>query len=667
MKWYKNLNIGTKLLIGFILVALIAGVIGLVGYSGIQEIGIVRLPSVRYLLEAESHFQEIETYQNLLINPVTTHEERVSTYEDLEEAILHMEEAKENYLELPWTKEEEEIWNTYANEYKQWRSSYDNFQSLSETYDDLGLDNPEAVLLNIALRQRDHVQWIWQLQSAILNDTSFQGQLDGNACALGQWLEAYEPRSKDFKTLMGDIEAVHLEVHQSGVEIVNILSSRDEEKISKSLEIYNTVTLVKMNEVLAILEEMEVMARQSYGVLMEMHDQMEENLKPEFKEAIASLEELVTLNVAYSDTQVKQSILLLIIFVGIGLFLSILLGVIISRMIKKPVAIMVTAAKQMADGDLDINIDINTRDEIGILAKAFSTMAEKVSLAMTEINSASEQVAAGANQVSESSMSLSQGATEQASSIEELSASIEEIASQTKLNASHASEANIKTLEAKDHATKGNTQMASMLNSMSDINESSSNISKIIKVIDEIAFQTNILALNAAVEAARAGQHGKGFAVVAEEVRNLAARSAKAAKETTDLIEGSMIKVETGTKIANETAKALEEIVSSIETVTSLIDDISVASKEQSLGVEQINEGINQIANVVQSTSATSQETAAASEELSSQAELLKTQVARFKLKNLGTQYINYEADHKTESIKNQKRIALDDQEFDKY
>jgi len=219
------------------------------------------------------------------------------------------------------------------------------------------------------------------------------------------------------------------------------------------------------------------------------------------------------------------------------------------------------------------------------------------------------------------------------SSIQELTASIAEIADQTKHNAVNANRANELATEVAKNADKGNYQMTEMQRSMVDINKSSDDISKIIKVIDDIAFQTNILALNAAVEAARAGQHGKGFAVVAEEVRTLAARSADAAKETTGLIEGSIGKVQEGTKIADETAAALDEIVAGIGQVTGLIGNIASSSNEQATSIAQINMGVEQVAHVVSQNSATAEQSAAASEELSGQSVLLKQMIDQFQLR----------------------------------
>jgi methyl-accepting chemotaxis protein len=230
-------------------------------------------------------------------------------------------------------------------------------------------------------------------------------------------------------------------------------------------------------------------------------------------------------------------------------------------------------------------------------------------------------------------MSLSQGASEQASSIEELTASLDEISAQTKLNAQNASQANKLAGIAQGNAEQGNGQMQQMLRAMEEINQSSSSISKIIKVIDDIAFQTNILALNAAVEAARAGQHGKGFAVVAEEVRNLAAKSASAAKETTDMIEGSIRKVEAGTKLAVHTAEALNEIVEGVAQAAALVKQIDVASSEQATGLSQINQAVMQVSQVVQANSAVSEQSAAASKELSGQAEMMRQSVGKFRLK----------------------------------
>ncbi len=298
-----------------------------------------------------------------------------------------------------------------------------------------------------------------------------------------------------------------------------------------------------------------------------------------------------------------------------------------------PLGETIQVLDRMADNDYT---SVMTEDYQGAflrLARAVNGVQETLNQVLSEINVAAVQIASGSRQVADGSEQLSQGATEQASSIQELSATIMEIAAQTRKNASNANEANTLSMTAQDWAVQGNEQMKGMLQSMAEIQESSKSISKIIKVIDEIAFQTNILALNAAVEAARAGQHGKGFAVVAEEVRNLAARSANAAKETTDLIESSIKRVEGGTKIAKETAAALNKIVDGVAKASNFVGEIAVASNEQATGIGQINQGIEQVSRVVQTNTATSEQSAAASQELSSQAEGLKEVVSRFRLK----------------------------------
>ncbi|OPY58569.1 MAG: Methyl-accepting chemotaxis protein IV [Pelotomaculum sp. PtaU1.Bin035] len=301
----------------------------------------------------------------------------------------------------------------------------------------------------------------------------------------------------------------------------------------------------------------------------------------------------------------------------------------------------VRCLQEMAKGNLDVAVTGDYLGDYAIMKNALNTTIHDLNEVLSQISIAIEQVSTGAQQVSDSSQSLSQGAAESASSMEQVTSSMHEINAQIKQNAENAVQANQLATQARVHAEKGDEQMAQMVRAMEDINESATNISKIIKAIDEIAFQTNLLALNAAVEAARAGKHGKGFTVVAEEVRNLAQRSAKAAKETAEMIEGSIKKTEVGTRIAEETSKALSEIVSGSIKVTDFISEIASASKEQSLGIGQIDQGLNQVDQVTQQNSASAEELAAASEEMSSQTMMVKEMLEKFKLKRRGNGYGN--------------------------
>lgn len=413
-----------------------------------------------------------------------------------------------------------------------------------------------------------------------------------------------------------------------------------------------------------------------------------EEYNPVVDQYVALLESAFKDMETASNDQYESSILLMdsLLWLAIGVsviafIITIAIAVRLTRDILTPVKLIEHTMDEVSRGNLSATVNYESADEFGEMAnymhkltsgleriikdiqKILSGMAQgdfaakssdrnmyigdyhtilqamidiKSSLnrTMTTLNQSAEQVSSGSDQVSSGAQALSQGATEQASSVEELAASINDISTRINANAEGAQEASKKSAMVGEVAGESNRRMQDMLAAMADINNCSGEIGKIIKTIEDIAFQTNILALNAAVEAARAGAAGKGFAVVADEVRNLASKSAEASKNTAVLIENSLTAVENGKKIADETASSLEHVVTGIHEAATMMDAIAKASTEQAQAITQITVGIDQISSVVQTNSATSEESAAASEELSSQAQIMKDLVRRFKLDN---------------------------------
>lgn len=432
----------------------------------------------------------------------------------------------------------------------------------------------------------------------------------------------------------------------------------------------------------------EMMALAGQGLIEEARAILEGECVDLYNSLNSSFDDIITYNSEGSDDAAEESSFLystavrimmtvIIVIILVGVFFSF----VIIRSIKIPISEIANAAIKMAEGDLDVAVSYTSRDELGILAAQVGRLIRKLQMiiddenkflakmakgdltvdsvceaeytgsfhpllvsfrgiavelndTMRQISQSSSQVAGGAEQVSSGAQALAQGTSEQASAVQELVATINKISSKVNQNAENAQLAEATSGSVSTKMNVSNEKMQQMIQAMEDISNSSNEIGKIIKTIEDIALQTNILALNAAVEAARAGEAGKGFAVVADEVRSLANKSAEASKNISDLIENSLKVVENGKQITDDTAKSLLDAVKDVNEMTGIIGQISQASSDQAYSISQITIGMNQISDVVQTNSATAEESAAASEEMSSQSQLMKALVGRFKLKN---------------------------------
>lgn len=487
-----------------------------------------------------------------------------------------------------------------------------------------------------------HYSWLHSLTSAIFVGTEFDGILGAESCSLGEWLNSDEIKGNDdtkLKELVAAIEDPHNAVHSAAEDIVAALEAG---KKDEAISIYENRVIPYMEMTISTLDKINEYAS-------EVVAEKAKNQK--------------TLNTMV----IVVVILMMIVSVVIGIILLMRL----IRQIVPPIEILTCAADDLAKGNVDIEFDINSNDEMKVLADSFRSMAEEIrkqahvldnishgdytasipvrsekdlmnksinhmidenNRMINEIKQTSDMVSRGARQISDGAQLLSTGSSEQSSKLEHLFGSLKHVQERAGENSDLASQTMDDILKTERLLGDSLKYMEEMTQAMDTISASSQGIAKVIRLIEDIAFQTNILSLNAAVEAARAGQHGKGFAVVAEEVRNLAGKSAKAAEETAHLIEESISNVERGTKIAEETAQSLAQVGEIAESNADAIGKTNDVSTEQSDSIREITKGLEQIAGVVQSNSSMAEESAASSEELNVQSESLNEIVSRFKI-----------------------------------
>jgi len=632
---FKNMKLRNKLLLAFGGVALITLMVGLVGFWGalqsehhIDELGTVRMPSVESLMIIKDSAQSVRGTMRTLIIPGLDPTLRQRQYDNLANARAEYQAAWDVYEPLPQTREEAAVWQQFVPAWNAWREENNRFVELSREFDRNGISYPAELGRRLEQFTKDHYIVVNRTRD-LLDDprAHFDGGDDHTACNAGRYMPTFQTTNAALQGAIRAFEAPHRQFHESVSRIKRLVS---EGRSEEARALYEGTMVPAMQTVFSGFDGMLATANESMELRQQAADLALGTLIQRQRAAMEHLDKLVQINqevaaqevvAAHSEADFIKAFSLIAMFVGVVIALG--LGVLIARAITTPIIKAVGISNQMSEGDLTMEIEVDSKDETGQLLGSMKNMLEKLRAIVADVQSAAENVSSGSQELSSSSEEMSQGATEQAASAEEASSSMEQMAANIKQSADNATTTEKIALKAADDAQNGGEAVSRTVAAMKEIAQK-------ISIIEEIARQTDLLALNAAIEAARAGEHGKGFAVVASEVRKLAERSQTAAGEISSL-SGSSVEV------AEKAGEMLSRIVPDIQKTAELVQEISAASNEQNTGADQVNKAIQQLDQVIQQNASASEEMASTSEELSSQAERLQETIAFFKIATHGT------------------------------
>lgn len=689
---FKNLKLGTKIISGFVLVLILTGVVGICGYMGLNSVTVIvdKADDGNRLIKQALECRQQE--KNFMLRKDKKYQEENNAtmqaiHAQIDATMAKLKDTKDKAL----LSQVDQAAQAYKANFDAWVALSDKQQGQEEAmvqnartfiHQSQALQDGQnekaavarTMLNNIAGYNRAHMEWAAGVHEFLMNKDlkTLAVQKDGTQCSFGKWLASPEFAAQ-VKIAGSAVESIvdrmrkdHIALHASAVEVEKGRQMGQD----RSLEVYNAMTAPVLEKILSMFKELEAEANRVYAVKMknagmanylitQAQDcrQQEKNFMlrgdktyqkqndPTMATICTECDNLKAALKVQSDKDMVDKVKMAARQYKEGFDAWVDLW----DQQQEKAAAMVENAREFTKLCEDFRAGqkakmqgTNARSVTMMVAAALlaiaigGTLAVLITRSITKpvnriiagLNDGAEQVASASEQVSAASQSLAEGSSEQAASLEETSASLEEMASMTRQNAANAGQGDSLMKETTQIVNQANDAMGQLRVSMEEISTASEETYKIIKTIDEIAFQTNLLALNAAVEAARAGEAGAGFAVVADEVRNLAMRAADAAKNTSDLIEGTVRKVKDGADLTASTNDSFVQVAESAHKVADLVSEIAAASNEQAQGIEQVNKAVTEMDKVTQQNAANAEESASASEELNAQAEQMKVMVA---------------------------------------